>query len=532
MKTWIGIPTVPLMEQTATVKSLLDVIGRQQGMITDLVTDIEILKEEIKRLKGHKGKPRMSPSKMDKEDKKDSSDSKKRAGSDKRHKNDELKIDEEKTIAARDIPEGSRFKGYHYYVVQELQLQTKNTRYRLERWQLPDGRYVIASLPTALVGYHFGPLLRSFIDYQYHHQHVTQPLLLEQLRDYGVAISAGELNRLIVEDKEIFHEEKTGILPAGLGVSSYIHVDDTGARHQGKNGYCTHIGNELFAWFESTGSKSRINFLELLQMGRQRYAVNRDGLAYMKKHKLPRESFCLLQNANVKEFLNVGLWEKHLNGLGIKKQRHRQIATEGALVGSILAQGFFVDLTIMSDDAGQFNIFQHILCWVHAERKINTLIPLNDTHAKEITHIRSLFWALYASLKAYKLMPHDELKIEIEKSFDGLCATKTSYQLLNNALKRLRKNKEELLLVLKHPTLPLHNNLSERDIREYVKKRKISGSTRSDDGRRCRDTFASLKKTCRKLKVNFWEYLLDRHSKKFNIPSIPTLIGQVAATMA
>jgi hypothetical protein len=91
-------------------------------------------------------------------------------------------------------------------------------------------------------------------------------------------------------------------------------------------------------------------------------------------------------------------------------------------------------------------------------------------------------------------------------------------------------NKEELLLVLKHPELPLHNNLSERDIREYVKKQKISGGTRSNEGRQCRDTFASLKKTCRKLKVNFWNYLMDRHSKKFNIPWLPTLIGQVAAT--
>ena len=47
-------------------------------------------------------------------------------------------------------------------------------------------------------------------------------------------------------------------------------------------------------------------------------------------------------------------------------------------------------------------------------------------------------------------------------------------------------------------------------VREYVKKRKVSGSTRSDLGRRCRDTFTSLKKTCRKLGISFWEYLNDR----------------------
>lgn len=534
MKIRIGIPQIPLMEQTPTVKLLLAILERQQEKIDQLTGEVEILKEEIKRLKKHKGKPRIKPSQMDKDESKDneSSNPKKRAGSEKRHKNANLTIHEEKIISVENIPDGSRFKGYQDYVVQDLVIQTKNTRYRLERWQLPDGSYHTASLPADINGYHFGSTLRSFIDYQYHHQHVTQPLLLEQLRDYRVDISSGELNHLITENKDIFHQEKIDILPAGLAALSYIHVDDTGARHKGKNGYCTHIGNELFAWFESTGSKSRINFLELLKMGRQEYTINEDALDYMKKQKLPSEPLNLLQQASAQNFPTKITWEIHLEFLGIKNSRHRQIATEGALVGSILSQGFFVDLTIMSDDAGQFNIFQHILCWIHAERKINELIPLHDAHAKDIDHIRSLFWGIYALLKEYKLAPNDELKVEIEKQFDVMCATNTSYQLLNGVLKRLTKNKKELLLVLEHPELPLHNNLSERDIREYVKKRKISGSTRSESGRRCRDTFASLKKTCKKLKINFWDYLLDRHSKGSLIPWIPSLISHAAIAIS
>ncbi len=96
----------------------------------------------------------------------------------------------------------------------------------------------------------------------------------------------------------------------------------------------------------------------------------------------------LLKQTDFKEFITTDAWEKHLDFLEIKTSRHRQIATEGALVGSILAKSFFVDLTIMSDDAGQFNIFQHILCWIHAERKINELVPLHDAHEKDIQHIR------------------------------------------------------------------------------------------------------------------------------------------------
>ena len=103
---------------------------------------------------------------------------------------------------------------------------------------------------------------------------------------------------------------------------------------------------------------------------------------------------------------------------------------------------------------------------------------------------------------------------------------------MNQALKRLSRNKDELLLALKRPDIPLHNNLSEGDIREYVIKRKISGSTRSENGRRCRDTFASLKKTCRKLGISFWDYLGDRIEQHGTIPPLPDLIRERAAAAA
>ncbi len=76
----------------------------------------------------------------------------------------------------------------------------------------------------------------------------------------------------------------------------------------------------------------------------------------------------------------------------------------------------------------------------------------------------------------------------------------------------------------RNPEVPLHNNLSEGHIRDYVKKRKISGSTRSDSGRRARDTVASLKKTCRRLGVNFWEYLQDRVRGLGKVPRLADLI--------
>ena len=154
----------------------------------------------------------------------------------------------------------------------------------------------------------------------------------------------------------------------------------------------------------------------------------------------------------------------------------------------------------MSDYAGQFNILLHGLCWVHSERLIHTLLPLNEGHREDIAKIRGELWDFYAALKYYKDQPIPAQKETLGTRFDAIFSQKTRYELLNQALKRIPKNKSELLLVLERPEIPLHTNGSERDIRDYVKKKKVSGGTRSTTGRRCRDTFASLKKTGRKLR--------------------------------
>jgi len=115
--------------------------------------------------------------------------------------------------------------------------------------------------------------------------------------------------------------------------------------------------------------------------------------------------------------------------------------------------------------------------------------------------VRDSIWDLYRALKTYKLDPKVDQKEILSKEFDRVFTIRTSSTALNELINRTHKNKEKLLKVLDYPHIPLHNNDSERDIREYVKKRKISGGSRSAAGRRARDTPKSLKKTCRKLGV-------------------------------
>ena len=217
-------------------------------------------------------------------------------------------------------------------------------------------------------------------------------------------------------------------------------------------------------------------------------------------------------------------WHQYLEQKGINRARHIQIATEGALFASVLEHGVSRDLIIVSDDAGQFNVLLHALCWIHAERSINKITPVSDKGKEDLERVRGKLWGLYEDLKAYKVNPDAAVAQRLERLFDEIFTTKTHSASLNNALRRIYRNKSELLLVLRHPEIPLHNNLGENDIREYVKKRKISGGTRSEAGRRSRDTFTSLKKTCRKLGVSFWEYLRDRLAKTQLIPKLAQLI--------
>jgi hypothetical protein len=374
-------------------------------------------------------------------------------------------------------------------------------------------------------GKHFDVSVYRFVLYQYYHCHVTRPLILEHLLEIGLDISAGQVDRIIVEGHQGFHAEKDEILRVGLEISDYVNVDDTGARHKGKNGYCTHIGNELFAWFESSQTKSRINFLQILRAGATDYVLNEAAFDYMKVHHISRAHIELLTGCGKAVLENHALWSATLESLGINRETHVRIITEAALLGSILEHGTVnPDLVIVSDDAGQFHVLLHALCWIHAERSILKLIPVSDSHREALEEARLRLWDFYRCLKTYKQCPEKKMKTELEQRFDTIFTMKTRYAALDDALKRIHKNKSELLLVLDRPEIPLHNNSSETDIRDIVKKRNISGSTRSDLGRLCRDTFASLKKTCRKLGVSFWEYLKDRGSGGNSIPWLPDLM--------
>jgi hypothetical protein len=530
---WTPLPDIPQAERTPLVQQLLDIIALQRERIQQLEDQVHLqqerirqLEDEIARLKGLKTRPRIAPSVLETPPRPPRDPNAKRPGSAKRSKTAELTITSEEFIPLVDKPPGSIFKGYEDFVVQDLVLEPRVIRYRRERWLSPDGQSLLAPLPADVVsGIHYGPDLICFILHQYHHQHVTQPLLLEQLHQLGIDISAGELSRILTEGKDAFHQEKDELLPAALAVSAYVQVDDTGARHQGHNGACTQIGNELFAFFASTDSKSRLNFLEILRRPYADYVINETAVAYWQRQKLPKAVMDQL-GTGPETFADPAAWQSRLRELGITQPRHTRIASEGALLGSLIAHGVSPELTILSDGAGQYDVLVHAACWIHAERPLARLIPYSENHRSAIEAVRGQIWELYQELKSYRKQPEPLQRPDLEARFDALCGQRTGFPSIDGVLKGMSAHRAALLRVLERPAVPLHTNLSEGHLRDYVKKRKISGSTRSELGRQARDTFASLKKTCRELKVNFWAYLQDRMRGGGQIPRLAELIRQ------
>src|ERR671910_153240 len=493
----VGVEGRSAEELRALVAGLL-------GEVTRLRDENAALREEIARLKGHKGRPKIKPSGMERATPERTPRAKTRRS--KRSTTAERVVHEERVLVIT-APPGSRFKGYEDFVVQDLRLEARVIRYRRQRWLTPDGKTLVAPLPTAVEG-HFGPELRRFVLLQHHQGQVTAERITAFLASLGVAISKRQVVRLLTAKSAALIAEAKAVLRAGLETARWITVDDTGARHRAKNGVTTQIGDDRFAFFATTFSKSRRNFLELLRAGHEDYVLNGAAFAYMHERNLAGPVIELLAQHPRQHFANRPAWFAHLEALGLTRLTVTpdpvKIATEGALFGSIHHHGLLDEVVIVSDDAGQFRIGTHALCWVHAERLVHQLIPFNERQRLAIDLVRQLIWWFYADLKAYQRDPGRKRAAQLRARFDRIFRRRTGF-------------------------VPLHTNGSENDIRCHVTKRKVSGGTWSAAGRDARDACLGLLKTCQKQGLTFFDYLGARLGVP-GAPRIPPLPDLVRAS--
>jgi len=500
------------------------------GALAKLRVEHQAVKDELARLKALPPRPPFKPSGMDKStDAKESETGggKKRSLRRRGSQLDRLKIGATVVVKA-DAPAGSRNKGFEDIVVQELSLSPQVTRYRRERWEAPDGKTIIADLDPALVG-GYGPNLHRFVLALHFSGQVTCERIVALLNGMGVVISKRQVVRLLTAKLETFRAEDEAVLKAGLG-GAYVTVDDTGARHAGKSGYTTQIGSHNFTAFRTGPSKSRLAFLSRLSGGASFYVINDAALEYMKERGLPLAAIGKLKEHKTQIFSSEGDWKRHLQALSLNELKVAPdpvlVASEGALWGAIHHQGLLPDTVIVSDDAGQFRVGAHALCWIHAERLVHKLIPSNDKQRNAIEIAKRMIWWFYRALKDFKLAPCAEQAELLRKRFDRIFKrASTGFATLDRLLRRLYRNKEGLLRVLERPEIPINTNASENDIRAFVTKRKISGGTVSEKGRDARDIMMGLAKTCMKLKLSFYDFIGDRLGVKG--PKIPPLASLI-----
>ena len=494
----------PELQTAPWLKSIVALLQEQAEQITALKKTVQELRDEITRLKKMPKRPKFRSGGGDPKGRSGKPGASGGAESHSANKMAPEKVRQEVRVQALGVPQGSRFKGYQEYAVQELEITPKDVIYKLEVWQALDGAVIRAVLPQEVQGSHFGHQLRAFLHNLYA-LGMTEPGLFDLLRGAGIEISEGQVHHILMNESEGYHEASEKILTAGIEEAPYIRTDDTGAKHQHKSGYCTHIGGEYFAYYKTTSSKSRANFLKILLQGKEGYAINEAFIWHLFQCGVEDDLLNHFEEYVGKKYqVKKGL-KRLLNHLGIENKKLRLQCLEAGLVGFISETILKPGQVLLSDRAGQFAVFDHAGCWVHMERPLRKLEATTPEAEQEITQVRGAIWHLYAKLKEAALTQTG--KEEVHKLYDQLTARQSISPGINEVIASFAQYREEMLKALDHPGLPLHNNDSERDIRGVAKRRNISGTTRSEEGRVFRDGLMTLKQTCARLGVSLWGYL-------------------------
>lgn len=501
---WVQSLVCLIQEQTKTIQTQAKTIQAQAEQIVQLKTTVQELRDEITRLKNTPKRPKFRASGKPRSSGKNSDqNTQNRQALDNPQDPTVKKEREEIIVKPSHVPEGSRFKGYATYSVQELTMTPKDVIYKLEVWQAPDGGIIRAVVPVGLEGTHFGTELRALIHGLYA-SGMTQPAIFQFIRNVGIEISEGQIHNILMGEAKSYAEESETILSAALQSAPYIRVDDTGAKHCHQNGYCTHIGGQYFAYYKTTASKSRLNFLRLLAQGREGYVINEACLWHLFQSGVEDDILNIFEAHKGKRYQTKKGMIRLLDVVGLRNKKLRLRCLEGGFVGFI-QETLKTGQVLISDRAGQFAILDHADCWVHMERPLRKLIASTPEIEQEIKEVREAIWTLYEQVKEASLSQQGKEKVY--EAYDDLIEKKVVSAGVQAVLDTFRDHREGLLKALDHPGLPLHNNDSERDIRGMVKFRNVSGGTNSEEGRAFRDGLMTLKQTCFRVGQNFWNFL-------------------------
>jgi hypothetical protein len=367
---------------------------------------------------------------------------------------------------------------------------------------------------------------------------MSEPKIQDLLETIGLSISAGELSNLLLKDQEIFHAESAEVVKAGLESSPWQHLDSTGTRVNGQNQSCHILANPLYTAYSTLPANDRMSILRVLPGGADPvFRCNELALALMEQLGVSDKWRRLLptllpheQDLTEKD-LDVVL-SKHLPKLGVNLRKRVKEALAIAVYRT--QRAYPVTRLLLCDDAPQFNALtvQLALCWIHEFRHYKQLQPRFVHHVTLLQEFSKCFWKLYQGILDYREHPSSDEAAALEAAFDQLFGQASGYQQLDECKARTQAKREQLLMVLSHPEILLHNNPAELGARQRVRKRDVSLQARTTEGIRAWDTFETLVATTKKLGVNLYSYLHDRITRAFSLPSLASLIQERASSMA
>jgi len=453
-------------------------------------------------------------------------------------KNSEISIDrEEICLVDTDLlPKDAEFKGYKSKVVQDAIIKTDNVLFNREIfWSPSQQKTYIGEVPAGYEG-DFGPNIKSQILSFKYINNMSIPKIKEFYKNISILISESYISNCLTKKLDVFHREKSELYEASLEFGEWQQIDDTGSRVNGQNCYTHIVCNDLCTVFFTTAKKNRLTILDILRKFESRsFVFNQETFELLKQLKISQKLINKLLNETEQDKeLNEKEMEQILNVVfpdPAKGKNNRIRIMEAAAISSYhSATGIPIVKVLVSDDAPQFKLItdEQMLCWIHDGRHYKKLNPVVPLHQKKVESFLDDYWEYYRKLFNYTQHPDPEDAVSLSADFDDLFSKITGYYDLDDRISKTRAKKDNLLIVLKHPEIPLHNNRAENGARVEKRRADVSLQTKTDEGTKAKDTMMTIAESCKKLGVSTYQFIHDRISRAFELPSLAELIKMKA----
>ena len=429
------------------------------------------------------------------------------------------------------LPDDVVSKGYEDKVVQDIIIKRDNIIFKREVYYSPSlKKRFIAEVPLGYEG-EFGPHIDAGIISMKYVNGMSNPKIVEFYHNIGTIISGTYITNQLTKSTsiDIFHHEIEQLHKVGLEVSPYIQIDDTGTRVNGKNHYTQIICNDLYTVFFTTEKKNRLTILDILRNFESRsFLLNHETFSLLEQFKLSKKDRELLSEYQREkpydehEMLKI---LQHLYDTGSPRKKTK-IMEASAISSYHHETSIMVVNILVCDDAPQFKLLTDYLalCWIHEGRHYKRLNPVISIHQEKLKDFLKSFWEYYRKLVAYKKNPCTQQENLLATEFDSLFSTRTGYDDLDKRIEKTKDKKDELLVVLKHPELPLHNNRAEGGARVEKRRQDVSLQTITPAGTKAKDTMMSVVETCKKFGISAYDFIYDRVSGKNEIPSLAEIL--------